>query len=449
MTPLTPEKIYATNFIRDFSSPYAIQQPTGHRTNWRTKYNKVSDPLINAHLRGDYWVGTKGAWYPIYFNLDFDHPTPETLEKLDDRLTRLNIGETQFLKMTSPSYAKSKNFRLYLKLEYAERTPTHKLGFTALQTAFGDICEIYPQKRRKDRLPLGRDQDIISSDYGVLRNLTWQQEMNYLLKIDATPIEQLPRETFLFDLTASPNEPKDKVKNWKPKKEIAELLSNGLQEPGTRHFSQFDILNFLWRSNFLPTDAAAFTKRWIRKHHNGFSKDVNGQRWSSINAEIERQTGCVWARDNTLLPDTTHGLNAAITKSDLQFAAELFQGDAVRQKQFINLISYIRPRQHHEWVFIPSHVWREDVASWKTKDRLIAILEEKGILEVNNSYRVEHYSRRFKLKIPQTNEQPLAIDERNVTDFYDSLWTAYGSIREIAELTGFNRMNLHRQFQKG
>jgi hypothetical protein len=448
MTPLTPEKIYATNFIRDFSSPYATQQPTGHRTNWRTKYNKISDPLINAHLRGDYWLGTKAAWYPVFFNLDVDHPTPKVLDTIFERFDNFGINENQYLKMTSPSHAKSGNFRIFLKLEYGERTPTHKLGFTALQTAFSDICEIYPQKRRKDRLPCGRDQDIIS-DYRVLSHLTWQEEMQFLLKIDPTPIEQLPQETFLFDLTAIPNEPKDKVKNWKPKKEIAELLSNGLQAPSTRHFSQFDILNYLWRCNWLPTDAAAFTKRWVKRHHNGFSKDATAERWLSIYGEIERQTGCVWARDNTLLPDTPHGLNAAITKEDLRFAAELFKGDAVRQKQLINLISYIRPRQHHEWVFIPSHVWREDVASWKTKDRLIAILEEKGILEVNNSYRVEHYSRRFKLKLPQTNEQPLAIDERNVTNYYDALWTAHESIREIADATGLNSMTIWRQFQKG
>jgi hypothetical protein len=447
-TLLTPEKIYTQNFIRDFSSPYATQQPTGHRTNWRTKYHKVSDPLIKAHLDQQYWLGTKAAWYPTYFNLDFDHPTPETLEKLNDRLTRLNIDENQFLKMTSPSYAKSKNFRLYLKLEYSERTPTHKLGFTALKNAFGDICEIYPQKRRKDRLPCGRDQDIIS-DYGVLSHLSWQEELHYLLKIDPTPIEQLPQETFLFDLTAIPNDPKDKVKNWKPRKEIVELITHGLQAHSTRHFSQYEILNYLWRSNFLPTEAATFTKRWVRTHHNGFSKDATAARWSSINAEIERQTGWVWARDNTLMPDTPHGLNAAVTRADLEFTAELFKADAVRQKQFLNLISYVRPRQHHEWVFIPAWVWREDVASWKTKDRLIEILEEKGILESNNSYRVEHYSRRFKLKLPQTNEQPLAIDERNVTDFYDALWTAHDSIREIAEATGIDRTTIWRHFQKG
>ncbi len=449
MTPLSPqpEKTFAQNFIRDYSSPYATQQPTGHRTNWRTKYHKISDPLINAHLRGDYWLGTKAAWYPTYFNLDFDQPTYETLEKLNDRLTRLNINENQYLKMSSPSYAKSGNFRLYLKLEYSERTPTHKLGFTALQNTFGDICEIYPQKRRKDRLPCGLNQDIIS-DYGVLSHLTWQEELHYLLKIDATPIENLPRQPLLFDLD-SPIEQGDKVKNWKPRKEIVDLITHGLQAQSTRHFSQYEILNFLWRSNWLPNDAATFTKRWIKTKHNGFSKDATAARWLSIYGEIERQTAWIWARSRILLPDTPHGLNAAITKADLEFTAELFKADAVRQKQFLNLISYVRPRQHHEWVFIPRHVWREDVAGSRTYKSLIADLEDKKILESNNSYRVGEYSKRFKLKLPQTNEQPLAFDGRNNTDFYDALWTAHGSIREIAEATGIDRTTIWRHFQKG
>jgi hypothetical protein len=448
MTTLsTPEKIYTQNFIRDFSSPYATQQPTGHRTNWRTKYHKISDPLINAHLRGDYWLGTKSAWYPVFFNLDVDHPTPKSLDTIFQRFDNFGINENQYLCMTSPSYDKSGNFRIYLKLEYSERTPTHKLGFDSLKNNFGDVCEIYPQKRRKDRLPCGRDQDLIA-DGKVLSHLTWQEELHFLLKIDATPIENLPREPLLFDLD-SPIDASDKAATWKPRKEIAELLSNGLQAHATRHFSQFHILNFLWRSNWLPNDAATFTKKWIKTHHNGFSKDATAARWLSIYGEIERQTAWIWARSRILLPDTPHCLNVSITKADLELAAHLFKGDAVRQKQLINLISYVRPRQHHEWVFIPRHVWSDKLASKDSYKKFISDLEGKGILQSNHSYRVGHYSKRFKLKLPKASEQPLAIDGRNTTDFYDALWQAYGSVRDIADLTGLNSMTIWRRFQQG
>jgi hypothetical protein len=440
-----PEKDFARSFIRDFSSPYAIQQPTGRRTSWRTKYKPISDPLIHAHLSQDYWLGTKAPWYPLFYNLDIDKPEQKTLEKIYNKLEAFGISESQRALMTTPSHAKHGNFRIYLKLEYADRLPTWKLGYEALSNAFGDLCEVYPQKRRKDRLPCGRSQDLIVDDV-VLSNLTWQQELHHLLKIDPTPIESLPRQPLL----AFPDDKNaENPKTWTPRADIAELLKDGLQEYGRRHEAQFCILSDLWRSNFQPQDAAFYVRKWIRNHHNGFSKDAAAGRWQSINAEIDRQVKWIWARPQTLLPDIPHNLNLSLTKADLQFAAEIFKGDAVRQKQFINLISYVRPRRRHEWIFIPAWVWREQVAGVRTYHQLKADLESKGILESINSYRVGHYSRRFKLKLPATGEEPLSFDERNITDFYEALRTAHGSIREIAEATGLNAMTIWRQFQKG
>jgi hypothetical protein len=440
----TPEKDFSRSFIRDFSSPYAIQQPEGRRTDWRTKYKPISDPLIKAHLSQDYWLGTKAPWYPVFFNLDIDRPEQKTLDRIFKRLDNFGISESQRALMTTPSHSKHGNFRIYLKLEYNDRLPTWKLGYEALTNAFGDLCEIYPQKRRKDRLPCGRSQDLIVDDV-ILSNLTWQQELHHLLKLDPVPIEQLPRQQLL----AFPEEKEaENPKIWKPRADIAQLLQNGLQEHGRRHEAQWCILNDLWRSNFHPQDAAFRVKKWIRHHHNGFSKDAAAGRWNAINAEIDRQVKYIWARPQTLLPDIPHSLNLALTKADLQFAAELFKGDAVRQKQLINLISYVRPRRRHEWIFVPTWVWQEEVASMHTYKKFIAELEGKGILEVNNSYRVAHYSKRFKLKLPATSEEPLSSDERNITEFYDALWQAYGSTREIAEATGIDRTTIWRQFQK-
>jgi hypothetical protein len=440
-----PEKAFAKTFIRDFSSPYAIQQPEGNRTNWRTKYKSVSDPLIRAHLEQQYWLGTKAPWYPTFFNLDIDRPDKKTLDSIYIRLEAYDIGESQRALMTTPSYKQSGNFRIYLRLEYNDRLPTWQLGYDALNFAFGDLCEVYPQKRRKDRLPCGRAQDLIV-DNEVLSNLTWEQELHYLQKLDPVPIEKLPRQP-LLNFTEEPNT--EKPKTWTPRADVAQLLKDGLEAHGTRHEAQFYILNDMWRSNWQPQDAAASVKNWIRRHHNGFSKAAAAGRWREIHAEIDRQVAWIWARPQTLLPDTPHGLNLAITKTDLQFAAELFKGNVVRQKQLINLISYIRPRQHHQWVFVPAWVWREEIASKDTYKKLVAELEGKGILAVNNSYRVGHYSRRFKLNLPATSEQPVSKDNRNITDFYDALWTAHGSIKEIAEATGIDRTTIWRHFQKG
>jgi transcriptional regulator of acetoin/glycerol metabolism len=109
----------------------------------------------------------------------------------------------------------------------------------------------------------------------------------------------------------------------------------------------------------------------------------------------------------------------------------------------------MRPRRRHEWIFVPAWVWFEEIASKDTYKKFIAELEERGLLESNNSYRVGHYTKRFKLKLPATSEQPICFDGRNIGDFYDALWTGYGSIREIAESTGIDRTTIWRQFQKG
>jgi hypothetical protein len=442
-----PEKAFAQTFVRDFSSPYAIQQPEGRRANWRTKYKPVSDPLIKAHLEQQYWIGTKAPWYPIYFNLDIDRPTKKTLETISSRLDSFGIGEHSRALMTTPSHAKHGNFRIYLRLEYADRLPTWKLGYDALNAAFGDACEVYPQKRRKDRLPCGRAQDLISEDGRILNHLTWEEELHYLMKLDPVPIEQLPRQVQLEFPEFSPRSD-DAPKAWKPRIAAAELMQNGLQQDGTRNEAQFILLNDLWRSNFQPGDAALKIKAWIRRHHNGFSDTVNQGRWKDINAEIDRQIKSIWSRPQTLLPDTPHSIGAAITKADLELAAEIFRGDAVRQRQFIQLASYVRPRQHHEWVYIPAWVWREQIAGTRTHLPLIASLEEKGILDVNNSYRVGSYSKRFRLKLPKTSAQPISFDGRNTTDFYEALWQGFGSVKSIADVTGMDRTTLWRKYQQ-
>jgi hypothetical protein len=450
-SPIQPlsisEKAFARTFVRDFSSPYAIQQPEGRRADWRTKYKPVSDPLIHAHLAQEYWLGVKAPWYPIYFNLDIDRPTKKTLETISSRLDAFGISEHQRALMTTPSHAKHGNFRVYLKLEYSDRLPTWKLGYDALSGAFGDVCEVYPQKRRKDRLPCGRSQDLISEDGQILTNLTWQDELHYLQKLDPVPIEQLPRQVQLEFPEFSPHSG-DSPKAWKPRGEAAELKQNGLQQHSTRHEAQFVLLNDLWRSNWMPGDAAAYVKNWIRRKHNGYSKSAAQGRWKDIYAEIDRQIKSIWSRPQTLLPDTPHSLNLSIVKADLELAAEIFRGDAVRQKQFINLTAYIRPRQHHEWVYIPAWVWADKVASRDTYKKFISELEGKGILQSNNSYRVGQYSKRFKLELTKTSEQPISFDGRNTTDFYEALWQGFGSVKDISDATGLNRMTVWRKYQQ-
>jgi hypothetical protein len=262
-----------------------------------------------------------------------------------------------------------------------------------------------------------------------------------LLKLDATAIENLPHQPTLFE---PPVEASDAAHTWKPRGDAADLIREGLQQDGTRAAAQYEILNFIWRSNWQPDDAAAFVKHWIRTRHNGYSKTAAQGNWREINAHIDRQVAWLWERP--LLPDTPHGLSAAITRDDLVFAAKTFYGDPVRQKQLAALCAYYRPRSRHDWVFVPAHVWREQIASNRTYLNFINEIEQKGLLKANKQYRVGEHSRSYQLALPATSEPPLQHDDRHIDNFYEALDAACSSRREIAELTGIHERTMRRYF---
>ncbi len=443
--PLTPaEQQFKANFVVALSETYAIRQPAGKYKKWSSKKKRLSDPVWQAHVRGDYWVATPAPYYPVYYNLDIDSPTSRTIETIFSQFGKYGITEHQYALMTTPSFSRSGNFRVYMRFEYKGKVPHWKMGYRALENAFGSTCELYPQWRRKDRLPCGRHQDIMLAGGRVLPELTWQQELNYLLRIEPIPIEQLPWQRQLFD---EPIELTDDPQHWLPRGDAKDLLDHGLQKDGTRNHSQWLLLNDLWRDNRFPEPAIRIVKEWIRKKHNNFSKEVRKGNWHSIDGEIERQAACIWGR-RIRQPDPIHNLQTGVTKDDLLWIAELFPGDAVRQKQLFNLAAYCRPRFHHDWIWIPAHIWRDDIACVRTYKGLIAELEEKKLLKVDHNYRIGEYSKKFQLKLPKTKATSLLQDERNAEQYYQSLRLAFPSLRDIADVTGLARNTLWRHFQQ-
>jgi hypothetical protein len=436
-TVLTPkERLFSQSFIRDFQSPHA-RQHVGK--SWKTYYHDIPDQFIKNHIRGDFWLGTKACWYPSFYNLDVDNPTPERIEQLENLFDTYKIAESQRLYLTSPSHAKSGNFRIYLRLEYNGTLPTFKLGNKVLSRVFSQNAEIYPQKRRKDRLPCGRNQHIIC-DGVLLKNLTWEQELHYFLKLDPIDIDVLPRTSVITD----PSQPT--AAPITPTGDVDLLLKNGLEKFGTRYEAQYQILNFLWRNNWMPGDSSRFVKSWIRTKNNGFSDKVNKSAWRTINDEIDRQVKSIWAR--TALSDNPNNLTNQITNADLVEAAQMFPGDAVRQKQFINLVGYYRPRAHHDFVFISYRLWTEEIAGSKTYKSFINDLKKRGILESVDSYQVGGFSRKFRLKLPNSSAA-IQQDNRNVTDYYGALRAAFNNDpKVIAEAMKLNRMTIWRHLLK-
>ena len=54
---------YKDTFARERLGPYGLQW---EGKPWTTRHKPLSDPLINAHLSGKYWVAIRAPWYPRF-----------------------------------------------------------------------------------------------------------------------------------------------------------------------------------------------------------------------------------------------------------------------------------------------------------------------------------------------------------------------------------------------
>jgi hypothetical protein len=436
-------KKFWSAFAYDPVGPYAIQRPGRE---WRTRYKPVSDPLIAAHLRGEYWLATRAQHYAKYSWLDVDAPGPGAVERI---LERLDAGGGQYLIFTSPSWARTRNVHIALRATYRGRWPQAEMAQRALRTALADACEVYPQVRRKFRAPLGRDQHLLDKNFIPLQ-MPWWEAMEWFDRMDEFPLDDLPHAAAAPPVvSAAKNE--DDPRGWRPSAAVAELLENGLTGPGTRHRALWDIAVWLYRNNVRPerTEAQKFLRRWLKAKHNGFSKDVNAGRWRALDDEIERIVTWIWTNFRPY-PDAPHNEGRAVTRADMEWIAQLFPGDVVNQKRLTNLVSYYRPRQRHEWVWIPRDVWRDgtgkpNVAAFRQT------LEAKGVLESIHDYRHHpdhkdaNYAKRFKLRLPATNEEPVMRDERHVADYYQVARILFKSVREMTAFFGVS----HQRFYGG
>ena len=426
-------KKYCKTFIGDFQGPYGFKKPGKE---WVTRHKPISDPLINAHLNGDYWIAAKAAWYPSFYYLDVDDPESGDVERIIDNL---GLSEGQYQLMTSPSYSETRSLHLALRLEHNEKLPTYRLGYEALSNAIGRRCEVYPQLKRKFRLPFGRGQFLIGQNGQVLDHLSWQTAMYWLDKLDPILVESLRYQESLAFPSSVKDE--DNPRIWMTQEQTKELYENGLQAFNTRHYSQWEIAVALFRKNLLPQQAVEEIKKWIRKKHNGFSKSVNKGNWRQIDAEIERQVKWIWDNFRTY-PDSTNNLDGGLTRADLKFVVDVYPGDVVNQKRLCALVNYYRPRAHHGFVYIPQRIWRNEIANDRTYQSFIQDLESKELLKANNSYRhIEgrpelSYSRKYHLLLPPSSGDVIQRDGRNVHDYYEALSLIFGSVREMVSFTG-------------
>ena len=409
--------VYKEYIAKERSGPYGHQWPG---MDWRTRYKPLSDPAIQAHLEGTYWVATKAPWYPRLSFLDFDHPDPEAVARAVDTL---GLSSGQYLLCTSPSWWESGNFHMMLATRFHDAPATKRLILDLLKKSVHDIgAELYPQLNRKFRLSFGKDQRLIDEETGAPLEMHWSEMLSWALKIDPYPLEELPRQLEL-DLREPRPEP------WIRKAEAEGLLEEGLPGPSTRHNACLTLAIYSYRQNKDPGDARRKLKQWIKASHHGFSRQVNRGNWRLVYREIDEVVA--WAYANygrgKIWPDSTHNLEGWIAAKDMQVLAEVFPRDIVNQRRLLKLIAYYRPRSYHDWVYIPRWRW-DQIARHKTYKQFQAKLANKGLLNVNDSYRIGSYSKSFQLKLPYASiSERLTEDDRAIQDYDQAVVTVYGT----------------------
>lgn len=435
-------KKYNQLFVRDYNGPVGIQYP---QKNWFTRKQKVSDFLIKKHLDQKYSVALPGSWYPYLFRLDVDFNIRDAIlygKIISEILDILELEECQYWIMTSPSYKKNgANCHILLHLTYRGNLPTLKLGRKFLLDKVGHLCEVYPQANRLCRLPLGRDQFLVSHEGFVRHDLHWVEAMHLIEKLEPLHIPP-PESNKIF---GSGNSRSKEINLNFRKDEVEQLINDGLNSYCSRHISQWRIILYKLRQNWIPDDVITFVQAWIRKNHNGYSKEINTGNQHIVDQEIIRQVE--WVYNQGILPDKLDKTERALTASDILFAIEKFKGDVINQKRLIKLVGYYRLRQNyqdqiHDEVFIPYHIWHSIAGKNEYKDFIKRLIEMK-LLYTDWKYRhnqydkFDSYCRKFKLFGLKDNENILELNGRNLTSYYESiLYLTGNNVREASALTG-------------
>lgn len=373
---------YTNNFVQR-TPRYAVKFPGGR---WNTKNKPLSDRPIISHLNNKYYVGTLSQWYPHFVIIDIDNVPLHTVDRMRE-LLNLNPNNSMLCSSESPNC-----FHILLKPLYNNKPPTVKL-LQAIFRIFASIhhIEIFPQSNKVIRLPFCSSQSFIDEEYHLLNSSHWSEKLYRFNKLPDYDLNSVAHHQLSIPLDyITPKS--DKILTTLQEGRI--LYEHGLQMPSSRHDSQFNVLYFLFRSNTPQDVAVDMTFDWLRKKHNGFSKDYPG-RSQLCKQEIIRQADCIYTKYDLTdyLPDSTHNLfNGFISKSDLISIVNICSGSVPRMKFLFNLFRYVNPRRYRTFINVHS----DKLISWSSRMTYIKYLnefEEKGILKRGTSYMHDLYSK--------------------------------------------------------
>ena len=376
---------YREGFVQGI--PFYSVQRAGK---WSKRNFALHESEVRKHLDKQLIVASLAQWYPSFSALDLDHVTEKQIE---DLRADLCLDDGNSILFTSPS---ADSFHLYFRPEYREKPPTIAL----LQKAIKPYCkahgvEIYPQKRKAFRLPLGKGQDAIDTLTWEKLMRSWEDNLYWLKKLDGFDLAEATGHQLFFNF-----QPREAVlkPELKANCDISSIIENGLQGYSTRDFIQFEIIKHLWRRNLSPEDAWAFIIRWLAQHHNGFSKD-----WlihpGRVKEHVKHQVRAYYQHMQfaLTLPDQTHKRHKGyICRDDILEIITLAEGRLPRIRFIFELVKFMNPRRYRQSV--PIH--RDRLVDWSshaTYQGHLQYLEEKRIVKRGTGYLVGQKSKGISL----------------------------------------------------
>jgi len=423
ITQMEPFREYTDLFVQRIPH-YAVK--TGR--SWTTKNKPLSDTPIAAHLLGKYAVAVLGKWYPEFSIIDIDDRPRGTVDEIRERL---ELNDKNSMLFTSES---ADSYHILLRPEYKEKPPTVRL----LNNAFRSFCdlhrvEVYPQPGHAVRLPFGPAQLPVDLEYSGLGS--WQDKLYWFQKLNAFDITSVKGQQFNFDFVLA----------QKPTLPVLTedgqyLLEHGLQAPGSRHEAQFKVIYSLWRRNVPMDTARDLTFNWIRRKHNGFSKDIIHYP-GEVRKEIERQTAHVYEKYELTktYPDSTHNLfNGFITRPDLQEIVRITGASLPRMRFLFNLVKFYYPRRFR----IHVGVHRDRLVEWasnRTYGKYLDELAEKQIAERDSEWRRGRFSKAIRLTWPwKSSSEAVLYDGRSVDSLEGTIKAVFqpADFRSLLEASG-------------
>jgi hypothetical protein len=419
-------KQFITDFIQRYPR-YAVKPPGGR--DWRTKNKALADPAIRAHLEGKYYVATCGKWYPPFAVLDLDDFTKDRVEALREQL-ELDTSSSLLFTSERPGC-----YHLYFKPIYNGKPPTLRL----LNDVFVPFCanhniEIYPKPQKVFRLPLGHGQRPVDEEYAALED--WHEILHWMAKLDEFDISEVPCQQLPLSFT----EPRSRLIS--PLQEGYELLQHGLQCPHSRHDSQFKVLYYFWRTNIELSLAIDMTWGWIRRKHNGFSRDII-RCPHRVREEIERQAEWTYRRFEhaKTYPDEAHNrFHGYITKPDLVDIVDITGASLPRMNFLYNLVKFAYPRRSRRFI----NVHTDLLVEWSSRDTYLSYLgelENKGIVRRFRSYQVGKVAKSLQLDWSFQRDKEILYDGRSLDQLDDTIRLAFrpDEFRQVLQRAGLDR----------